>query len=257
MRTRPTATLAIGERVRVARLAARQTQSQLVGERYSKSYLSAVEHGKLTPSLQALEFLATRLGLPISSLLTERVLDRLPLESAEPVNRHLQKHAEGLYNHAQELIRLEWYEHAEAFLQVHLEQAHQLGETSIAGAVLGALVVLHIAKGDYARAQAQAQEALAVTQANQAYHIAGQVQLALVTVYAATHHEEAAEDAFQAALEVLERAEEPDALSQAHEQYAHFLAARKRYREAYEHLEAAQRLARPERPMPPGWKRLR
>src|SRR5579885_3331788 len=59
-------TLTIGARVRMARLAAHQTQQQLAGEAYSKSYLSAVERGKMIPSFQALNFLAQRLGLPVS-----------------------------------------------------------------------------------------------------------------------------------------------------------------------------------------------
>jgi tetratricopeptide (TPR) repeat protein len=225
-------------------LAARQTQSQVAGDRYSKSYLSAVENGKLTPSLQALEFIATRLGLPISSLLAGDTPDRQPLEPPEPVDQRPQKPAEGLCRHTQDLIRLGWYEQAEEFLQRHLEEARQLGDTRVAGVVLGTLVVLYAEKGDYAQAQDHAPEALELAQANQDDATAGQVQLALVTVYAAAHQEEAAEGAFQAALALLERAQEPEALSQAHEQYGDFLAARKRYREAYEHLAAAQRLGR-------------
>src|SRR5690242_21726792 len=61
----------IGTRVRTARLAAHKTQQQLAGETYSKSYLSAVERGKMIPSIQALGFLAQRLGLPVSYFLGE------------------------------------------------------------------------------------------------------------------------------------------------------------------------------------------
>ena len=63
--------LQIGERVRAARIAAHLTQRQLAGETYSNSYISVVEHGKLTPSLPALERLAGRLGVSHAFLLGE------------------------------------------------------------------------------------------------------------------------------------------------------------------------------------------
>ncbi len=61
----------IGERVRQARIAANMTQQELAGATYSKSYISAVERGKMTPSFQALHTLAERLGRPISFFLGE------------------------------------------------------------------------------------------------------------------------------------------------------------------------------------------
>jgi tetratricopeptide (TPR) repeat protein len=61
----------IGERVRIARIAANLTQQELAGGTYSKSYISAVERGKMTPSFQALQMLAERLGRPISFFLGE------------------------------------------------------------------------------------------------------------------------------------------------------------------------------------------
>lgn len=62
--TTPAQTLA--QRVRSARLTAKLTQQQLAGETYSKSYISAVECGRLMPSLQALVVLAERLGVPMA-----------------------------------------------------------------------------------------------------------------------------------------------------------------------------------------------
>ncbi len=61
----------IGERVRQARIAANMTQQELAGATYSKSYISAVERGKMTPSFQALHILAERLGRPLSYFLGE------------------------------------------------------------------------------------------------------------------------------------------------------------------------------------------
>lgn len=65
----------IGERVRQARIAANLTQQELAGGAYSKSYISAVERGKMTPSFQALRLLAGRLNRPISFFLGEGVVD--------------------------------------------------------------------------------------------------------------------------------------------------------------------------------------
>ncbi|HLW02215.1 MAG TPA: tetratricopeptide repeat protein [Ktedonobacterales bacterium] len=68
-------TMTIAERVRSARIAANKTQQQLAGDTYSKSYISAVERGKMTPSVQALGVLAERLGLPMSYFLGESEID--------------------------------------------------------------------------------------------------------------------------------------------------------------------------------------
>jgi tetratricopeptide (TPR) repeat protein len=65
----------IGERVRQARVAAHLTQQELAGNTYSKSYISAVERGKMTPSFQALHVLAERLGRSISFFLGEGEVD--------------------------------------------------------------------------------------------------------------------------------------------------------------------------------------
>lgn len=61
----------LAQRVRTARLTAKLTQQQLAGGTYSKSYISGVECGRLTPSLQALVVLAERLSVPIAYFLGE------------------------------------------------------------------------------------------------------------------------------------------------------------------------------------------
>jgi transcriptional regulator with XRE-family HTH domain len=48
----------IAERLRAARLAANKAQQEIAGGRFSKSYISAIERGKMTPSVQALDYLA-------------------------------------------------------------------------------------------------------------------------------------------------------------------------------------------------------
>ncbi|HEU5368011.1 MAG TPA: hypothetical protein VFU69_06090, partial [Ktedonobacterales bacterium] len=151
-----------------------------------------------------------------------------------------QEHLDLLRSEAEELIQLGWYEEARTSLSQHLEEAKQRGDERARGAALSALVAVHIAEGQYAQAIETAHEALSAAQAAQDQRTAGQAQLALVRAHAATHDEAAAERAFQAAIHALKEAGDQNLLSQAHEQYGHFLAARKRYQEAYAHMEAAQ-----------------
>src|SRR5690242_18568931 len=68
---------ALGERLRRARLQRNLSQDELAQPQFTKSYISAIERGKARPSLKALEFLAQRLGVPATELLTEP----LPVET--------------------------------------------------------------------------------------------------------------------------------------------------------------------------------
>lgn len=54
----------IGELIRQARRQKNITQTELGGARYSKSYVSAVERSKITPSFEALQFFAKQLNQP-------------------------------------------------------------------------------------------------------------------------------------------------------------------------------------------------
>lgn len=60
----------IGLRIRESRTDKNMSQKELVGERFSKSYISSIERGKITPSLKALEYIASRLGVSVAYLLT-------------------------------------------------------------------------------------------------------------------------------------------------------------------------------------------
>lgn len=55
---------AIGESIRQLRRQQGLTQTELGGEHFSKSYVSAVERGKIAPSSKALRFFAEQLGQP-------------------------------------------------------------------------------------------------------------------------------------------------------------------------------------------------
>lgn len=58
--------LAVGAIIRQARRRQNLTQTQLGGTHYSKSYVSALERGKIVPSSQALEYFTEQLGLSSS-----------------------------------------------------------------------------------------------------------------------------------------------------------------------------------------------
>lgn len=65
----------LAQRLRTARLAANLTQQELAGETFSKSYISAVEQGRMIPSIPSLSVLAARLGVAMSYLLGEIDMD--------------------------------------------------------------------------------------------------------------------------------------------------------------------------------------
>ena len=63
---------AIGSRIKERRLGAKLTQAALAGDRYTKAYISALEHGLAKPSMAALNYLAPRLGTTAAALVADR-----------------------------------------------------------------------------------------------------------------------------------------------------------------------------------------
>jgi len=63
---------AIGSRIKERRLAAGLTQAALAGDRYTKAYISALEHGLAKPSMAALNYLAPRLGTTSAALIANQ-----------------------------------------------------------------------------------------------------------------------------------------------------------------------------------------
>src|SRR5947207_15963135 len=104
----------IGESLRQLRRQQNLTQSELGGERYSKSYVSALERDKITPSFQALQFFAGQLGQSddyFTTLFeqTEHLKQLAVLYEQSPLNNGDQRAQDG-----------EW-----AFLDVLLKSAHR------------------------------------------------------------------------------------------------------------------------------------
>ncbi|MGE5576251.1 MAG: helix-turn-helix domain-containing protein [Syntrophothermus sp.] len=64
--------IALGERIRRRRKMLRMTQGDLAGSDFSRSYICQVEKGRVKPSLDALELIATRLGVSPADLLPDQ-----------------------------------------------------------------------------------------------------------------------------------------------------------------------------------------
>ena len=60
----------LGSRIRELRIRAGLTQAEL-GSPMTRSFVSAVEHGRALPSLTALLLIASRLGVPVGELLEQ------------------------------------------------------------------------------------------------------------------------------------------------------------------------------------------
>ncbi len=85
----------VGTRIRAQRLALGLSQQQLAGRELTPSFISAVELGKVGPSRETLELLASRLKRPVSDFLTGS-------QEATPLSQALLRTAEhesGLGNH--------------------------------------------------------------------------------------------------------------------------------------------------------------
>jgi len=61
----------LGEKLKAARLEAGLSQRQLCGDRLTRNMLSQIENGSAHPSVGTLEYLAHRLGKPVSAFLNE------------------------------------------------------------------------------------------------------------------------------------------------------------------------------------------
>src|SRR6266481_4434529 len=87
----------VGTNIREVRTRLGLTQAQLAAPEFSISYISAIERGKIRPSLKALEILARRLNVPLAFLVEgdpegakdARATGFFPAESVEEQNMDL------------------------------------------------------------------------------------------------------------------------------------------------------------------------
>lgn len=64
----------LGEKLRMARQEAGLSQRQLCGDAITRNMLSQIEHGTARPSMDTLQYLASRLGKPVSWFLNENTV---------------------------------------------------------------------------------------------------------------------------------------------------------------------------------------
>ncbi len=143
----------LGERIRAARAERGLSQTALGSPHFTRAYVSAVELGKIRPSMRSLEFLVERLGVSAAALLegeapAEREFTRLRAEAAalaretlEPLSR---ARAIELANGPADLAALADREVARA------EARFRAGESALAITQLRAAITLRAAARELA-----------------------------------------------------------------------------------------------------------
>lgn len=63
--------MTIGTKIKNARISKSMTQSELAGTKITRNMISAIESGKANPSMETLHYMAQRLELPLSYLISE------------------------------------------------------------------------------------------------------------------------------------------------------------------------------------------
>lgn len=98
----PTPAQKMGKRLREARLRLNMTQSEVAGDQFSVSYISAVERGQIRPSLGALEQLSERLDIALADLVSdERGAEVATTSGRETLAERRQEEAEAKLRTAQ------------------------------------------------------------------------------------------------------------------------------------------------------------
>ncbi|HEY8656110.1 MAG TPA: tetratricopeptide repeat protein [Candidatus Limnocylindria bacterium] len=94
----------LGHRIRRARVDAGLSQAQLGTPHFTRAYVSAIELGKVRPAMKSLEFLADKLGKPVSFFVADEEADRRRDERILQLARANQLVAEGRAREAIGLI---------------------------------------------------------------------------------------------------------------------------------------------------------
>ena len=119
----------LGEKIRAARLGAGLSQRQLCGEEITRNMLSLIENGSARPSMKTLEYLARKLGKPLSYFLDAHAEEKQTLgESWVLLNR-----AEVALNQGRQELARDLLEKA-AFSQPELERKRLLLLSRLPGA---------------------------------------------------------------------------------------------------------------------------
>lgn len=82
--------MTMGEKLRQARMEAGLSQRRVCGDRITRNQLSLLEHDRVGPSLETLQYLAGQLGKPVSYFLEETAPNLLALEQARESTNPIQ-----------------------------------------------------------------------------------------------------------------------------------------------------------------------
>lgn len=227
----------IAERLRTARLAAKKTQQELAGERFSKSYISAVERGKMTPSIQALDYLADQLTVSQAYLLGET---ELALSTSTAPSRHDQEQARK--EEAAHLLLAE-AERADPASAAALLRAAAYLSPHVRPLACAHLARLSLAHGALEEAAALIEEGRTAAREGGNTPAEGQVVLVLAQLKEQQGDSAGAEQAYSEALTLLEGDPFQD---EARACYSQFLAAAGRYEEAVRLLQAPAKYGTPQ-----------
>ncbi|MEX2047341.1 MAG: helix-turn-helix transcriptional regulator [Chloroflexota bacterium] len=196
-----TALRQLGQRLREARVAAALSQAQLGAPYYTRAHVSAIELGKIRPTMKSLEHMATKLGRPASYFMEDRQLEEQRGERAVAIARAHQLTAQGKAAEAisilTPLLELE---------QTRLERA----------GVLRALGRAHWEAGHGAKSAVALQEALDIYQANGNAELIARTRAQLgMALHLLMSYAEAAEH-FSEALRAMARGELRDPVLKVH-----------------------------------------
>jgi tetratricopeptide (TPR) repeat protein len=103
--TKSSANRTIGSRIKRARLESGFTQEELAAPQFTKGYISALERGKVRPSLKALEYIASRLQHPLSHFVTALERSGAANTTEEPELQAVLEDLNYQYNYSRMLIQ--------------------------------------------------------------------------------------------------------------------------------------------------------
>lgn len=124
----------VGDNIREVRMKLKRTQAQLAAPEFSISYISAIERGKIRPSLKALSILARRLDVPLTFLLegNPEGVKEAQAVGYSPADSGPDQRIDVDLLQASVLVQQQQYEQANALLQpiqperITIDQAYRL-----------------------------------------------------------------------------------------------------------------------------------
>ena len=233
----PAEGIIIAERLRAARLAAKKTQQDVAGGRFSKSYISAIERGKMTPSVQALDYLAGQLAVSRAYLLGETEPDQFISPAPSRQDQEQARKEE-----AAQLLLAE-AEQADPATAAALWRAAAYLSPRVRPLACAHLARLSLAQGTLEEAAALIAEGRTAARASEDAPAEGRIVLVLAQLKEQQGDAVGTEQAYTEALTLLEGDPFQD---EARTCYSQWLAAAGRYEDAVRLLQATVRQLSPQ-----------